>query len=127
MVEGDRFELPNRKELIYSQPRLTTSLSLHIWRFLLESNQRLLGCSQSPYHLAKESVSSSPHFLAALVGLEPTLFLFRRQVVSPLTDKAMAREEWVEHSLTGSKPVALPLGYSLMVGLAGLEPATSIL
>ena len=29
MVEDDRFELPNPKELIYSQPRLTTSLILH--------------------------------------------------------------------------------------------------
>ena len=29
MVEGGRFELPNPKELIYSQPRLATSLPLH--------------------------------------------------------------------------------------------------
>jgi hypothetical protein len=29
MVEGDGFEPPNHKELIYSQPRLATSLSLH--------------------------------------------------------------------------------------------------
>src|SRR5690625_3169502 len=31
MVEGDRFELPNPKEQIYSLPRLATSLPLHFW------------------------------------------------------------------------------------------------
>ena len=29
VVEKDRFELPNQKELSYSQPRLATSLLLH--------------------------------------------------------------------------------------------------
>ena len=29
MVEGGRFELPNPKELSYSQPRLAASLPLH--------------------------------------------------------------------------------------------------
>ena len=29
MVGGGRFELPNPKELIYSQPRLATSLTTH--------------------------------------------------------------------------------------------------
>ena len=31
MVEGGRFELPNPKELIYSQPRLASSLPLRVW------------------------------------------------------------------------------------------------
>ena len=40
MVEDDRFELPNPKELIYSQPRLTTSLILHKkWWRLTGSNR----------------------------------------------------------------------------------------
>ena len=31
VVEGGRFEPPNPKELIYSQPRLASSLPLHVW------------------------------------------------------------------------------------------------
>ena len=31
VVEGGRFEPPNPKELIYSQPRLASSLPLHFW------------------------------------------------------------------------------------------------
>ena len=31
VVEGGRFEPPNPKELIYSQPRLASSLPLRIW------------------------------------------------------------------------------------------------
>ena len=30
VVEGGRFEPPNPKELIYSQPRLASSLPLHV-------------------------------------------------------------------------------------------------
>ena len=49
MVEGGRFELPNPKELIYSQPRLASSLPLRVivlrkWWMLRGSNPRPPPC-----------------------------------------------------------------------------------
>lgn len=43
LVGGGGFEPPNPKELIYSQPRLATSLPSRLWCPRLDSNQHLIG------------------------------------------------------------------------------------
>ena len=54
--------------------------------------------------------------------------LITSQSLYLLSYTSVAVEEWIEHSQCGSKPHALPLGYStiiLLVGATGFEPATS--
>ena len=67
MVEGDRFELPNPKERIYSPPRLATSLPLrhykNIWWRMTGSNRRPPACKAGalPAELIRSQKFGDPY------------------------------------------------------------------